>query len=127
MMTVYFAHPVSDYGTQWEEDAMRAIRACQDFEGWEILNPNRPGFEAGYRERGMQFFIERCDECDAVVAAPFPDGNYGAGVGKEVFSFIMRRRPIYLIDRATLTIAPGIVRPVLSVDDTRLRLNHYST
>ena len=124
--SVYFAHPVSDYGSTWQAKALMAIRACQDFEGWDITNPDRPEFEAGYRAHGMQFFIERCDECDAVVAAPFPDGNYGAGVGKEFFSFVMRRRPVYLINRETLAIAPGIAGPVLSVEMTRKWVGHYT-
>lgn len=123
MKTVYFAHPISDYGTPWEVAAETAIGLA--LPGFDIVNPNRPDFDDSYRAKGMQFFMDRAAECDALVATPFPDGSFGAGVGKEAFAVMMARRPIYLLDRAALTVALGVVEPVLNVAQTRLWIERY--
>lgn len=90
MMRFYFAHPVTDYGTPWERQAVDAIKRV--FGPCEVVNPNRPDWQDAYKRFGMQFFIERCDECEHVVWAPFPDGSVGAGVWQEVQSFADRAR-----------------------------------
>lgn len=123
MKRVYFAHPVSDYGTSWEAAAETAITKA--LPGCDLVNPNAPDHEAAYQARGMTYFLEVCAGCDAVVAAPFPDGNFGAGVGKEAFTFVIARKPVYLLDRATLAVERGVVGPVLTVEQTRRWLAHY--
>ncbi len=101
---LYFAHPVTDYDTQWERDALSIIAQLYDLDLWEIVNPNTPEHDAGYKARGMDYFFDLLETCHGIIWSPFPDGSVGAGVAKEVYTFTGRiktgKRPmIYELDR----------------------------
>lgn len=123
MRQVYFAHPISDYGTTWEAAAETAISLA--LPGFEIVNPNQPDFDDGYRVRGMQFFLDRCAECDAVVWSPFPNGLVGAGVAKEVASFAVSGAAMMLGRDLRLVYGWPAAALILSVEQTRALIAHY--
>lgn len=81
-MKIYFAHPVSDYGSEYERLCIKAI-----FSKWPdagVVNPNSPFHEREFKKRGMEYFLEVVRGCDLVVATPFQDGRFGAGVWAEI-------------------------------------------
>lgn len=115
---VYFAHPVSDYGTARELDALAAIQ--REFPGWVIENPNTEAHAAAYRERGMEHFAEVVGSCQSLVAWPFEDGAMGAGVWKEIEAARANKIPVYVL-RSRIVPLVG-TWDVLSVEDTRARI-----
>lgn len=117
---LYFAHAMSDYGTLWEARAMEAI--LTRFPQYEVINPNRPDFDAACKREGFGFFTRRVQQCEAVVWSSFPDGWTGSGVAKEVREFIDRRRPVFHLTRGLDFIPAEHPRRVLSIDETRARV-----
>lgn len=114
-MRIYFAHPITDYGTEREGMALTWLEA----DGWEVENPNQPHHQAGYDQGGMEYFQRIASECDALVFTRFPDGSIGAGVGKEIEAASAAGRPIYEWFDGEIYSAYGMPTPVLSVERTR--------
>jgi hypothetical protein len=81
-MRVYFAHPVSDYGSRYEQECLERIK--EEFPEANIVNPNSSIYEDNYRCYGMKYFEDLAANCDVVVAAPFRDGHFGMGVWREL-------------------------------------------
>lgn len=116
--TAYFAHPITDYGTERETAAIKIIREA----GYGVENPNKPRHQSGYASRGMDYFLDIVRRCDALAFMPFPDGFVGAGVAKEIDAARMRGIPVFEVDDDGL-IDPGeLGGRILSVDETRLRV-----
>lgn len=121
---LYFAHPVTSYGTQQEADAIADIsRNLARPPLWEIVNPNEPSHDEGYARLGMPYFIELCDGCDECVFMAFPSGKVGAGVAAEVQSFLDRGRPVSEYRGSSVSSAvESIEGRVLSVEMTRWQI-----
>lgn len=125
-MRIYFAHPISEYGTAFEEAVLTALKS-----DWlEVENPNAPHHQEGYRQHGMAYFEGVIAGCDALAYLRFSDGTIGAGVGKEIAFAADAGKPIYEVDTnlGEIVIAasapyPG---PVLSVEHTRLKLGRVA-
>lgn len=125
---VYFAHPMSTYGTFSEKLALKAI--AKRFKGWKIINPSDEEIVGAVRVlyplAGMDLFDVIVSKADAVVAMPFKDGLHGAGVFSELTAANRARVPLYLIsafpDKA---ISELDYRSVVaaSVNETRARIN----
>jgi len=115
---IYFAHPVTDYGTERERGAVAAIEA----EGWTVENPNQPHHQAGYDEEGMVYFERLAASCDALIFMRFPGGAIGAGVGKEIDAAQAAACPIYELFDGEVYSVYGSPTPVLSVENTRALL-----
>lgn len=79
MKNIYFAHPVTDYGTERQSAAIAYLS-----EQWEVVNPDSPEHQAGYAANGMAYFERLAASCDLLAFMRFPDGSIGAGVGKEI-------------------------------------------
>ncbi|HEY0181243.1 MAG TPA: hypothetical protein VGC09_00410 [Rhodopila sp.] len=62
---------------------------------YEVVNPNSPEHQAGYKERGFKYTKEVRSSCDAVVFIRFPSAMLGAGVAAEVADFRKREMPIW--------------------------------
>lgn len=114
-MNVYFAHPITDYGTEREVSAVNVIEGA----GWQVENPNQPHHQAGYDAGGMQYFERLSAACDALVFMRFPDGSIGAGVGKEIDAARGAGKPIFELFGGRIHSVDGTPTPVLSVEDTR--------
>lgn len=116
MTVCYFAHPITDYGTPRQSDALSAIKA----NGWTVENPDAPEHAEAYKSHGMHYFIELVGKCDCLCFMRFPDGEIGAGVAKEitaafdagklVFEFIASHVPLQAVHA---------MPTALSVEDTR--------
>ena len=77
-MKVYFAHPVTDYGTKQESDDIATLEKL----GFTVVNP--AGNEEGYKKDGMAFFHRMIDGCEAFAFRSFECGSIGAGVTSEL-------------------------------------------
>lgn len=117
---LYFAHSMSDYGTEWEREAVERI--AERFPGHEVINPNRPDFDAACKREGFGFFTRRVRQCDMVVWSGFPDGWTGSGVAKEVEVFAQRGRPTFRLTREFKFLPRCFPDRVLSIDETRARV-----
>lgn len=113
----YFAHHVTDYGTEREDQAIEAIVA----HGFLVENPNSPENEAAYHERGMAHFIEIVKECHSLAFQRFPNGAIGAGVAKEIGAASADDKPIFEVKDDTLerVDVQDITDSFLTVDATR--------
>jgi hypothetical protein len=117
---LYFAHPITAYNTELERNLLRELG--KTFGGWDIVNPNEPKHEAGYKRRQMAYFLEEVlPSCSGIVVLPFRDGRWGAGIYKEAKFFVDHHYPVW-------TISPeGVLEYVidfnkivpLSVEETR--------
>lgn len=105
---VYYAHPISLYGTKQEQRDIDTLEAL----GFSVLNPNSAVHEAGYAEKGMQYFEELVSGCQALAFRAFPDGGIPAGIFKEVNAAKEKNIPV-------LELPSAMSRRSLSVDATR--------
>jgi len=88
MSTVYYAHPMSWYGTDNEQADLQLLRLNYD----HVINPSSEEIKArlsDYMRSGqpvMELFADIIrNEADVVAFRPFADGMLGAGVAREVF------------------------------------------
>ncbi len=129
---VYFAHPVNSYNTELERAILTHIH--DRWPGKELINPSDQvhrdhvaRLKASDPEANvMSYFLALAQSCDVVVALPFPDGKFGAGVFQEAFAVFSQRgkyvfganphtRKLYRISALSPTLA-------LSVEETRKRV-----
>lgn len=118
MKKIYFAHPITDYGTERQAAAVAYLS-----EQWQVVNPDHPGHQAGYAADGMAYFERLAASCDLLAFMRFPDGSIGAGVGKEIDA--AKRAGIrWIVEYFAGQIYPvyGDPTPVLSVEDTRAKI-----
>lgn len=121
-MRIYLAHPVSDYGSQRQADAIALVTA----RGWTVENPDQLHHARLYQERGMDHFIEVVEGCDGLVFLRFPDESIGAGVGKEIETALRRGLMVWDASSGQLeSIGTMMPCPVLSVEETRQALGRF--
>jgi hypothetical protein len=140
--TIYFAHPISMYGTPLE----RTIIDMLTEQHWKVVNPSDPEHQAEVvrikstiSDRGaagkaiMEYFVGLCNQCHAVAFSTFPDNTVGAGVAKEVESFNARGAEILQVnvDDPTKPWLKGVGWPpsgliILDVEKTRAKLKELS-
>jgi hypothetical protein len=127
-MKIYFAHHMNEYGTALEERAIVAIKEHFASIGGELINPGSPEIGAAaktlYPLVGMEMFDVIARNCDIVVAMPFIDGKFGAGVYSELLAARRAKRPLYRVDLETLQISPMDFLEIegLSISETRKRI-----
>ncbi len=98
---VYFAHPISSYGTVEERLVVSALEKTGD----EVVNPGASAYQDAakkIRENStdtknagkevMDYFLALAASCDDCVFLSFSDGKIGAGVVGEAKSFMARGR-----------------------------------
>lgn len=122
--TVYFAHPISTYGSDQEETAIATLELA----GFEVVNPSdRVHHEACGSD--MTRWAALAATCDQGAAMPFADGAHGAGVGMEMATVLAQGKQVYEVapDGRSVTIVqawPG-ERLILDVESTRARVNPF--
>lgn len=127
-MRVYFAHPVSDYGTDRQAKAI-AVVAAHFFDlgrPLELENPDSPQHQAGYKSEGMPYFERLVDTCQGLVFMRFPSGGIGAGVAKEIKRALVKNLTVWEVFGGRLHHVSDMPTPVLSVDETRQALSWHS-
>lgn len=88
MATIYYAHPLSLYNTLQEARDVVLLRSL----GFHVINPNAPEHQEGYKKKGMSYFFNLANSCDALAFRAFPDGKIGAGIVGEMKA--MEAKPI---------------------------------
>jgi len=83
-MRLYFAHPMSEYGTKREAKALKAIKKRWPYA--KLFNPNHKKHQEGYETMGWLYFETLASSMDVVVAMAYPDGEWGMGVFAEMKS-----------------------------------------
>lgn len=111
-MKIYYAHPITTYNTDSEGADLHDL-ARLGFS--DVLNPNAPEHDAGYKQHGMEYFMGLVDECDALAYRAFPDGSIPAGVYKEMARAVSAGKPVFELQ-------PSTYQRVLTVADTRKKL-----
>lgn len=110
-MKIYYAHPMSWYGTNREALDIHALS-----QHGEVINPNTPKFEDRVRKAQrsgypvMQIFADYIrDEADVVAFRAYDDHKIGAGVARELLEAIVWAKPIWQIfGKASQPTAPFI-------------------
>lgn len=126
---IYFAHQQSLYGTPAEQALINKIRQVYRRNEFDpvIINPGDEHFQTEYnRHLNINFFLGVCATCESCVCTTFRDGSFGAGVGKEVESFLLRGCVVRMYDwnRGYFTILDTIeYSKVLSIEETREQLH----
>lgn len=118
-MKIYFAHPVSDYGSLREKECLEQIQ--KHFPGAEILNPNQDVHNEAYLTEGMAYFERLVMACDCVVAAPFADGEWGMGVFREAETVSRKGGKVFELHKSLREIDIKDIRP-LSINETKRRV-----
>ena len=121
-MRVYYAHPMTTYGSEQEQADLELIRVVFGPDA-EIINPNHPDHQAGCKILGMTYFTEIVKLCDAVVGRSFEDGEWGSGVYAELAAAGAARKLVYEIDdeyNVLNEIDYKSIRP-LSIQETKFR------
>lgn len=100
-MKIYYAHPMSWYGTEDEAADLAAIAAAMA-PGTEIVNPNTPEFSKKAieaRDSGdvMYPFRKAVEDCDAIAYRTFNDDSLGAGVAQELLVAAVHGKQIFRI------------------------------
>lgn len=120
-MKIYLAHPVTDYGTQRQADAIAHLRKRRI----EVENPDQPHHQEGYTARGMDYFKDVVAGCIGLVFLRFPNGSIGAGVGKEIQWALDGNKAVWEFFDGRLYWCADTPTPILSVEDTRATIARY--
>jgi len=129
MEKIYFGHPVDSYNTVLERELLRNISHA--FKLFEIVNPNSPVHQQGYRDfkerfgNGMKYYFEMVlPEISVGVFLPFVDGMLGAGVFGEAEFLHQREKQIFEINNAGVICPMGLdLSRKLSIEETFARIN----
>lgn len=138
MTTVYYAHPMSWYGTDHEKADLQLLRLNYD----KVINPSSDVIKHKLRDWTdrrlpvMDFFANLIHfDADEVAYRPFSDGMIGAGVAREMFEAHIWGKPLVRIYGGCLGAVcsaskllaqdgakPDLLHYTLSVDETRSRI-----
>lgn len=115
----YFAHPISDYDTCFEQIIVERLDLHRIIE-----NPNQPRHQEGYARWGMQHFLQNVlPSCCGCFFLAFPGGHIGAGVAQEVEYFLKQDLPVFEIVSLTETLLVPVThiqeRRILTREETR--------
>ncbi|MGH8462585.1 MAG: hypothetical protein ACRER5_00480 [Pseudomonas sp.] len=124
-MRIYLAHPITDYGTARQSQAIAALKSHFADLGrpLEIENPDQPHHQSGYASGGMDYFRGVVESCHGVAFMRFPDGSIGAGVGKEIrWGYLNSSRMYEVFGGKVYPLTGDMPTPILSVEDTRATL-----
>lgn len=111
-MRIYFAHPISQYGTDTEARILRELSV----DGVQVINPSSRAISQAFEtyraenpDNYMQFFKDLCNRCNAVAFTTFEDNwaaesvpsvsrRVGAGVWLEVNTFFERGLDVFYVN-----------------------------
>lgn len=122
-MRMYLAHPVTDYGTKRQADAIEALKTYwreeRPRQPLEIENPDQPHHQAGYDAQGMAYFKGVVESCWSLAFMRFPNGAIGAGMGREIRWALTSYGQVYELFDGRIYQVLDMPTPVLTVDETR--------
>jgi hypothetical protein len=136
--SIYFAHPMSHYDTDFEWECIDVIFTMLNPTGTEglisVMNPNQKWLSDLYKARKksgdqdpFEIFREIARACDIIVGVTFMDGQIGAGVAEECRVGQESGKEVYLIfmheGRKLLMPFLGLANyKVLTIEETRDRI-----
>lgn len=125
-MRIYFAHHVTDYGTERQAAAIAALKKYWEEEHprqpLEIENPDQPHHQVGYDRQGMEYFKKVVHSCDRLAFMRFQDGAIGAGVGREIMWGLQSCFAVYELFNGWLYQVQNMPTPILTVEQTRAKI-----
>ena len=112
--TVYFAHPISHYNTEFEWECIETIYnmlmpiGADPTDGLiSVMNPNQKWLSDLYQNRrskdgladtdAFEIFREVARSCDMIVGVSFFDGALGTGVAEEMREGLRNDKEVYLL------------------------------
>lgn len=108
---VYYAHPITLYGSIIEAQDLLLLRAL----GFEVLNPNCPECDDGYKKYGMEYFTRLIHNCHVLAFRAFFNGRIPAGIFQEIAWAETEGKPVIElpggIDRRALTRGSNSANP----------------
>lgn len=121
MKLAYYAHPITEYGTNLELVVMRHLEKC----GFIVINPNNPITDLEYKvakstggfDKAMRVFYNLIDRCDVLAFTPFHDGMISSGVKLEMQYAYNAGKPVLEVPLQGL-----IEARFLSYEDTLARI-----
>jgi len=124
---VYFAHPVNTYDTILEKFFLEYFSKYNEF---EIVNPNKPEHQEGYKKEGMEYFKKLVQSCDKLYAFSFGDNSIGAGIAKEMDWMYEKGGTVVFLpffSKYEEQVVSNCDKQfkVLSVEETRAKLRSY--
>ena len=103
-MKIYYAHSISIYNTSQEKRDIKSLESL----GFDVVNPNKEIHQENYRSKGMDYFVELVNSCDAIAFRAHPNGDIPAGIYKEIQA-----------DKPIIELPSSINGRKLTVDETR--------
>jgi hypothetical protein len=80
-MRVYYAHPLTIYGTNQEARDIETLNKL----GLDVVNPNDPAISKEYeKSHDFNIFLNLVKSCDLVAFRAFADGSISSGVAGEI-------------------------------------------
>lgn len=123
IMKYYFAHPITIYNTRKEGVLIDMINKTTFLSNPWVLNPNSEYHECQYKLKGMDYFLNLVDECDALIIYPFEDNAIGAGIAKEALRALHSKKRVYMIDAKTFEMYEiWELNNYLTVEETREKI-----
>lgn len=139
--TVYFAHPITHYNTDFEWECMDVILNMLTPVGEDITeghvvitNPNQKWISDLYKSRKelghpnpFGFFEEMAEAHDIIVGCTFFDGSVGSGVAKEMKTGLEKGKDVFMIFvcdgiKLFLPVSNMDLHKVLSLEETREKI-----
>ena len=108
-MKIYYARPISLYGSKQEE---RDLLELKKIHNADIVNPDKKELAERYKIEGMDVFLQAVTDCDALTFRSFQDGSISAGVAKEIDKAKELGKLVFELPTITS-------KRILSVEDTR--------
>lgn len=128
MFKLYFGHPANTYNTPLEADLLKTI--AEQYPGFDVINPNSPEHEAGYKlfceTHGIgraYFFTKVLPKCNAGIFLPFRDGAWSIRVFSEAEFLVKQWSPVRQISPEGKISWVNLNNvTVLSIEETRARI-----
>jgi len=114
---IYFAHPITHYGTELEKLMLNAIET--KFPESEIFNPNAEWLQRVYAARKaakmesgdcFRIFTEIAEVCDSVVGNTFLNRTLGCGIFGEMVKASEAGKEIHLIECSEQIVPRGMIK-----------------
>jgi len=96
---IYFGHSGDWYNTPQETEGIETIE--HTFPGYNVINPNRKGYDKRYLKIGFELFFNIIEQCDFGVFMPPKNDHWTLGIYEEAGYFHRLKRKVFRIDPST--------------------------
>ena len=111
-MNIYYAHPMSMYGTR--EEKLKKAQIKRAFPGSHIVDPSL------FPDHEMAYYLRRVERCNMVVFSRL-EGKIGAGIGKEINHALKSGMPVFeLLNGGNVTVVTEPVKHLTVAETIKL-------